>query len=125
MKKLKCYLAGPMRGYENYNFPAFYEAQALLEMKGHNVVNPARMDVDQDKASWVESHGEIVPSPDFTFEDAMRRDIGAIALDRDSIVLMPGWEKSEGAGEELRAAKLFGLDVYLYVGNGEVKPYAE
>lgn len=122
MTKLKCYVAGPMRNIDDYNFPAFYTAEGLLAMKGHNVINPARMDIEEGKANWSPADGRIVLSPEFTMHNALRRDFQAMCDDRDAIVLLPGWEKSEGANEELKLARLIGLAEYEYIGNGEVKP---
>lgn len=42
MKKI--YIAGPMRGHELYNFPAFDAAEARLRRLGYDVVNPAALD---------------------------------------------------------------------------------
>jgi len=38
---MKLYLAGPMRGYPEFNHPAFHAAAAELRASGHAVFNPA------------------------------------------------------------------------------------
>lgn len=41
-KKLdRIYIAGPMRGYINYNYYKFFEVERELIKKGYDVVNPA------------------------------------------------------------------------------------
>lgn len=120
MRKLTCYLAGPMRNYPNYNFPAFYAAEAQLELRGHRVTNPARMDIDAGEAVWTwtgENSGLIELTGEFSFAKAMRRDIRAISH-CDALVLLPGWEGSVGAQRELEAARLFDIEVYQYDGDG-------
>ena len=54
IKKQTIYVAGPMRGYEEFNYPAFYEAERILESIGWDVVNPAKMDAEVGKK--VEAH---------------------------------------------------------------------
>ena len=44
MLKTRLYLAGPMRGYKDFNFPAFIEATKKLREAGYIVSCPAEMD---------------------------------------------------------------------------------
>lgn len=92
MKKI--YVAGPMRGYENYNFDAFDATEKRLTEEGYIVINPASMD------RFYEGWGQYVPD-DFVVDDAfiyrcMRRDLDAV-FDVDAVYMLLGWEDSEGA----------------------------
>lgn len=89
------YLSGPMTGLPDLNFPAFHEAARLLRAKGARVVNPAELNVE--KPGWT---------------SAMRVDIKALC-DCDAIVLMPGWQRSDGANGELMVARLLRMPVYM------------
>lgn len=95
-----------MRGYRLYNFPAFDEAERALKLAGADPVSPAAMDRE---AGFDPSADEA--TPDFV-RAAMIRDVKAIA-DCDSILLLKGWEYSEGAFKELQVAKILGLEVLL------------
>ena len=101
------YIAGPMRGYAHFNFPAFDAAQEMLEDAGLRVLSPAEMDREigfdetRDKAT-----------PEFLAE-AMRRDLEAI-LRADAVFLLEGWERSTGATAEMHVAKWRGIPVYLF-----------
>lgn len=115
----KLYIAGPMRGFPCFNFPAFDEAASTLEAAGIEPISPAQM--DRDAFGW-----GVCPSEDvmagFSVEDALRRDFQAI-LGADGIVLLPGWEKSSGATAERFVAETTGKEVYLYNGGKlEVAP---
>ena len=35
------YIAGPMTGYEEFNYPAFYRMEDQLALMGHGSINPA------------------------------------------------------------------------------------
>lgn len=108
---MKLYIAGPMRGYDQFNFPAFDEAAARLRSFGYEIVNPAEIDRElgfdettNDLSKFEELGGMAA---------AMHRDFGAI-LDCDGIALLPGWEHSSGARAELFVAQVTGRLVWLY-----------
>ncbi len=109
-----------MRGKENYNFEAFFVAEALLGMRGHEVVNPARLDLEDNKASWSPTENRINASPDFTIKDALRRDLVAMAK-CEAIAMLSGWHESEGANKELLFASVIGLKQLFYKGDGELE----
>ena len=92
-KKLKIYIAGPMRGYENLNHDAFNRVEAILKDKlVYDPINPAKLDKE---------HG-LDPAKEMTKEDlkhALRRDVDAI-FEADGIYMLRGWERSEGARME-------------------------
>ena len=43
-RKPTIYIAGPMRGIEDFNFPAFDRQEELLKKQGWVVINPAELD---------------------------------------------------------------------------------
>lgn len=111
----KVYVAGPMRGYPLYNFPAFDEAAARFRALHWDVVNPAEL----DRAIGVNEYTD--PLPDGFLRGAMERDLTAIC-GCDAIALLPGWERSSGVAVELALAKLLGLAIYDAATG---KPYSE
>ena len=112
MKRI--YLAGPMAGIENFNFPAFFAAEAKLKKKGHKVFNPARRDVQKYGKEISVPSGTIKEAASqvgFSLREALAMDTSWICLNADSICLLSGWEKSKGANAELALAKALGLKV--------------
>ncbi len=105
---LTAYLAGPMRGYEFDNFPAFHAAAERLRLAGVAVSSPAEHDVELGYNPWdPETFGCI------TLEECMQWDLQQVAA-CDAVILLPGWEKSECVSRELQVALWCGRDVYLY-----------
>lgn len=104
------YVAGPMRGYERFNFDAFERATEWLRDRGFKVTSPAEMDLelglDPDIAN-------TDAEADFDVADALRRDF-AVILDADGVVLLAGWENSAGARAERWLAETTGKDVWRY-----------
>ena len=111
--KSRAYLAGPMRNYEEYNFPAFDEATAWLRGKGWIVISPAEIDRE---LGLDPTH----PLPDwFTLETAMQRDLHEITHpETEAIILLPGWVESEGSLKEVTTAMACGRQVYFYEPEG-------
>lgn len=94
-----------MRGYAQFNFPAFHEATRQLRAAGHRVVNPAALD---------EAYGfdpETDPVTDELVRQCVRRDVDAICQ-VDAVVVLPGWEMSKGATAECAVAEWLGLPVH-------------
>lgn len=120
MAKPTCYLAGPMTGYFEYNFPAFIAMATTLRKLGFEVISPAELDIEAGH----DPRG--IPAEEFakTFTEAklrkvIRRDINAILQLRpkrgDFIALMKGWERSRGAGAEVYAGAWARLPLRMIV----------
>lgn len=96
-----------MRGYPQWNFPAFDAAAALLVRMGLEPISPAEMD-------RLSGFDETDPETTVTEEQyglMMSRDYIAIAL-CDALALLPGWEQSEGAKLERAFAVQNGLPIF-------------
>lgn len=92
MKRL--YVAGPMTGLPHFNFPAFHAAAAFLRAAGFEVDNPA----------------ENPAPPCGSWLGYMRMAVAQVAK-ADALVVLPGWEKSNGAFVEVQLARGLGLKV--------------
>lgn len=114
MKKI--YIAGPMRGIPQFNFPAFFAAQKKLESEGWEVFNPAEDDVKTygTDISKGNSYGdEELAAKDFGFSlrDALAKDCEFICKEADAIFMLDGWENSKGASAERALAVALGHEV--------------
>lgn len=110
---MKIYLAGPMSGYDEFNFPAFEAAAKKLREQGHHVFSPAEAD-DIYFGSREEVTRQYTEDRDAAFKKCMRVDLGYIMDHAEGIALLPGWEKSKGALAELALARCFHLEeIYI------------
>lgn len=91
---MRIYVAGPMTGLPELNFPAFHAAAAKLRALGNDVVNPAEINVDPS-AGWAA---------------CMRADIAQLVTCQ-AIYLLPGWDASRGARLEAHIAESLGMAV--------------
>lgn len=91
---MRIYVAGPMTGIPELNFPAFHAAAAALRAEGHHVENPAEINADP-AAQWL---------------DCMRMDIARLVT-CDAVYMLPGWQNSRGALVEHTLATGLGLQV--------------
>lgn len=101
MKELsntKVYIAGPMTGIEEHNFPAFNEAAQRYRSYGLEVFNPAENDGGSRDKDW---------------SFYMHLDLPQL-LQCDCIVVLPGWEDSDGASIEVFLAQKLKKPVYKY-----------
>jgi len=113
---MKVYVAGPMRGIPEFNFPAFHAAAAQLREMGHFVFSPAEKDNERhgtDISKGNASGCEDVAAKEHGFDlrVALGVDLGWICAEADAVALLPGWEKSKGAMAERAAAIALGLEI--------------
>lgn len=108
---MKVYVAGPMRGYPEFNFPAFDDAAAKLRALGHEVFSPAERDREHFGATVNESAtGDLrdIKVP-FDLRETLRADLDWITMHADAVVVLPGWEGSKGATAETATARAINL----------------
>ena len=113
---MKIYLAGPMTGYDNFNFPEFDKISAKLRAHGYDVVSPAELDSPEFRAA-VMAPGITGYEKGLTglWGDCLARDVKLIADSGiEGIILMWTWEKSRGARLEAFVGVLCGLKFALY-----------
>lgn len=91
----RIYIAGPMTGLPENNYPAFAEAATTFRSRGYHVENPA----------------ELLPSkplPEMTWLDWMRLTVPQM-LTCDLVIMLPGWQDSKGATIETDLARGLGM----------------
>lgn len=91
---MRIYIAGPMTGLPELNFPRFHAEAAHLRTTGVEVINPA----------------ELNPDTTMEWNECMRRDIAALVT-CNAIHLLPGWEDSKGATLEHHIAERLGMHI--------------
>lgn len=97
--KRRIYIAGPMTGLPEHNYPAFHKAAAEWRAKGWDVANPA------------ESFGGSTEMKYITY--AMR-DVNLLK-ESSAIALLPGWDSPTARGsvwEYAIATQILNIDVY-------------
>ena len=102
----KLYLSGPMTGVENFNHDLFNKVAAEFRMVGFEVCSPSEF-FDGDKTREREEY---------------MREAFKYLLEADTVVILPGWEKSKGARIEIMVAQELGLNIVEYVEPDENQP---
>lgn len=87
------YIAGPMSGYEGFNYPAFFDAEKVLADLGYLVLNPAR---NPKQADW----------------DGYMRAAIAQVIQARGIATLPDWQMSAGAALEVHIAHALRVPVH-------------
>jgi hypothetical protein len=90
------YIAGPMTGLPEWNYPAFHRASAEWRRNGWTVLNPA------------EGFGGRTDLP---YERYMRAAI-KLVMRSSAIALLPGWQASRGACMEVLIAARQGYEFF-------------
>jgi hypothetical protein len=89
----RLYLAGPMTGLPEFNYPAFHAEAARLRALGFEVENPAENPLPAD-APW-----------HICMRAAVRQLVTC-----DQIATLPGWANSPGAQLEVYIGQRLGID---------------
>lgn len=100
------YIAGPMSGYDDFNFPAFDEAQKKFEDLGYKVWNPASKDNEANvktDESFATGNDKKLMESGWNFEEAFIWDLNKVCQSR-AIYMLKGWEFSSGARGEWASA---------------------
>lgn len=93
MKRI--YIAGPMTGLPDFNYPAFHAAERQVAAAGNVPLNPAR---------------QFGGRTDLPYDVYIKGALQMVLL-CDAIYLLPGWQASRGARLEKHVADVLGLEV--------------
>ena len=120
------YLAGPMSGIPQFNFPLFEAAAEQLRVSGYNIISPAELDDVVTRSAALRSLDGLTETGTVnhqTWGDFLSRDVKIIADKTKGIIFLPGWEKSRGARLEAHVAVLCGHIFRRYTAmNGNLWP---
>lgn len=96
---MRLYIAGPMTGLPDFNYPTFNQAERELRAAGIVPLNPTNGNASPDE-----------DDPGLTWEDYLRLAL-AMVIKADGIALLSGWEGSRGARLEVHVAEALGMPV--------------
>lgn len=100
---MTAYVAGPMTGIKDFNYPAFHLAVRELNHIRIRAVSAAH----DDTGAPVHPPTPVDAKPyDYYLRYALQR-----LLECDEIVLLPGWESSHGASIEVNVARALGMPI--------------
>lgn len=109
---MKVYLAGPMRGYPQFNQAAFIAGAETLRAAGHEVWSPYEDNLshglDTSGMNGDQAEAERVRP----LRECLAGDLSWICLHADAVAVLPGWEASLGANAEVAAARALGIPVH-------------
>lgn len=119
---MKLYIAGPMRGRREFNFPAFLRTDDRLQEFGHETFNPAANDLAKGFVPIGLTGNEDLSELGFDLRESLAEDVEYIAREADGIVVLPEWYRSAGARAEVSLALALGLGVYYSDGDDNLSP---
>lgn len=124
MSNSKWYLAGPMTGIPQFNFPLFQRAAQELRDNEFEIVSPAELDSDEITQAALASKDGSPGSGSTngeTWGDFLARDVKLIADLVGGVIFLPGWEKSRGARLEAFVGLLCGHNFARWVPGGTIE----
>lgn len=93
---MRVYIAGPMSGLPEFNYPSFRRAAHMWRRAGWDVLDPSE---------------KFDGRTDLPYEIYIKASISDV-LCADAIAMLPGWENSKGATLERTIVELLGKPVY-------------
>ena len=110
---MRLYLAGPMTGIKDFNYPAFHTAATQLRSHGHEVFNPAENDIANGfNPQGFSGDPTEAAASGFSLRTALKQDLAWICDHAEGIALLEGWERSKGVRAEMALAEALGLPKY-------------
>lgn len=106
------YIAGPMRGYPEFNFPAFDSATIKYRALGYEVISPAQHDREEGLDVTGCAGTESLADQGFDLREALMWDLTQV-IHADRIVMLKGWEQSSGARAEYATAIALGKTIII------------
>lgn len=109
------YIAGPMTGKPDLNYPRFRRFAKLLRDEGWKVVSPVEMAEDNN---WTP---DMLTANTDLLQRLIFAELEAVKC-CDAILMLKGWEESKGARTELLVALTHNKEVIQerdYVGHGD------
>lgn len=106
-KELTYYVAGPMTGYDQHNYPAFIEVGKKLREQGYNVLLPVELDTPEEFNRAMGNGFAHEYNADYS--NFLARDVMLLSTKADGIIFMPKWQKSRGARLEACVGLLWNL----------------
>ncbi|CAB4183405.1 Protein of unknown function DUF4406 [uncultured Caudovirales phage] len=113
MKKEHVYVAGPMSGIPDFNYPAFRAASKDLRERGYVVTDPVEIDDQVGVVGIIDDAAGLISARGWV--DCLSRDIQILCdPEISAVVVLPGWEKSKGAKLEVHVARTLGKRIFSY-----------
>lgn len=111
------YIAGPMTGIPQFNFPRFEHAAKTLRAAGFSIISPHEQDAPEvQKVAWASPDGKLDNAGKvggLTWGQILAKDVELVADKIDGIIFLPDWTMSRGAKLEaftgLLTGKKFGV----------------
>lgn len=109
---MKVYTAGKMRGLPSFGAEEFRKAARVLREHGFKVISPLEM--DEEAGIYVDglTGFEDLTDQGFDIRSTLANDLQVVLLDADAVVLLPGWQDSQGAIAEYAAAQAAGVPTW-------------
>lgn len=102
------YLAGPMSGIAEFNYPAFAKYAKKYRDLGYEVTSPHELDLADGTDPGKDNVFKI------PWAEYLKRDLMVMLMRNvTSIYLLPGWEGSRGARLEHHVGSELGFGIYL------------